>query len=170
MKILTALEDQKGYEMISSTINLNIHIPADKKDIIAVFKAFINVFRDDIKVKEVENIGVVQESENPNRLDEFKKQFGHLKYEAMPTKEDLKEIRTKRYEDSEENSMFFEDQAFLDTLDEEQLKIVEMAREIYEDYIDIQECEPYIDLLKQGKMKGYTIEEAKKITYSKFQK
>lgn len=148
---------------MADVVSFNIQIPADKKDIIAVFKAFIKVFRDDIKVEEVENIGVVQESENPNRLDEFKKQFGHLKYEAMPTKEDLAEIRTKRYEDSEENSMFFEDQAFLDTLDEEQLKIVEMAREIYEDYIDIQECEPYIDLIKQGKFKGYTIEEARKL-------
>lgn len=54
MKILTALEDQKGYEMISSTINLNIHIPADKKEIIETFRAFIKVFRGDIKVKEVE--------------------------------------------------------------------------------------------------------------------
>lgn len=39
----------------------------------------------------------LEEEYNQHRLDEFKKQFGHLEYEAMPTKEDLAEIRTKRY-------------------------------------------------------------------------
>ena len=89
--------EMKGFNMSSNVVNLNIDIPADKKEIVAAFKALINAFRSDIKVKEVENIEVSQENKNPNSLDEFKKQFGHLKYEAMPTKEDLAEIRTKRY-------------------------------------------------------------------------
>ena len=36
--------------------------------------------------------------------------------------------------------------------------------EIYEDYKDIKECEKYIELLKEGKLKTYSLEEAKKIT------
>ena len=36
--------------------------------------------------------------------------------------------------------------------------------EIYQDYKDIKECEKYIELLKEGKLKTYSLEEAKKIT------
>ena len=89
--------EMKGVDMANNVINLSINIPADKKEILTAFKGLINAFRSDIEVKEVENIEVSQENKNPNRLDEFKKQFGHLEYEAMPTKEDLAEIRTKRY-------------------------------------------------------------------------
>ena len=39
--------------------------------------------------------------------------------------------------------------------------------EIYEDYKDIKECEKYIELLKKGKLKTYSLEEAKKITNDK---
>jgi hypothetical protein len=82
---------------VANTVRFSIDIPVDKKEIITAFKGLIDAFKGDIKVKEVESGEVFQENKNFSRLEEFKKQFGHLKYEAMPTKEDLAEIRTRRY-------------------------------------------------------------------------
>lgn len=65
------------------------------------------------------------------------------------------------------NTTFLEDKFFLSSLNPLQLKIVEMAREIYEDYKDVKECEKYIEPLKEGKLKTYSLEEAKKITTAK---
>jgi len=73
---------------------ININIPDDKKEIIKAFNALINAFKNDIEVRK-EKIG--KSSLDNNRLEEFKKQFGDLKYEAMPTKEDLDNIRANRY-------------------------------------------------------------------------
>jgi len=48
--------------MTGDIVNLNIDIPADKKEIITAFKGLIDAFKNDINVKEVENIELSQES------------------------------------------------------------------------------------------------------------
>jgi len=75
-------------------VNININIPEDKKEIITAFNALINAFKNDIEVKKEK---IVKSPLDNNRLEEFKKQFGDLKYEVMPTKEDLDNIRANRY-------------------------------------------------------------------------
>ncbi len=43
--------ERKGFNMTRDIVNLNIDIPADKKDIVAAFKALANAFKSDINVR-----------------------------------------------------------------------------------------------------------------------
>jgi|GEM_PF-1458557 len=63
--------------MLNNMVNININIPNDKKEIIQAFKALINAFKKDIEVKKEED-----------------------KIEAMPTKDDLIDTKTTRYEEA----------------------------------------------------------------------
>lgn len=63
--------------------------------------------------------------------------------------------------------ILLDDKDFINSLNPLQLKIVEMAREIYQDYIDIKECENDIESLKKGEIKTHSLEEAKKITLAR---
>lgn len=56
--------EMKGVKMASNMVNLNIDIPADKKEIITAFKGLINAFKSDIKVKEI-----VEVSQESNKTD-----------------------------------------------------------------------------------------------------
>ncbi|MFA6756977.1 MAG: hypothetical protein GX170_03640 [Campylobacteraceae bacterium] len=80
--------------MSTKVINFNFDVPADKKEILIAFQGLMNAFKSDIKIKEIKKENA---QDNIKRLEEFKKQFGHLEYKNMPTKEDLADIRTKRY-------------------------------------------------------------------------
>ena len=62
--------------MANNMININIDIPADKKEIIAAFKGLINAFKNDIKVKEVENIADEIQSYEQFKTDYFSKYRG----------------------------------------------------------------------------------------------
>lgn len=81
---------------MANVVKFDIEIPADEKDKIDLLEKLFETLKINNKRK-IQNVDVSKENINSNRLEEFKKQFGHLKYKAMPTKEDLAEIRTKRY-------------------------------------------------------------------------
>lgn len=70
--------EMKGVKMATNMINLNIDIPADKKEVITAFKGLINAFKSDISVKEntIKNNNISYEQA---QKDFFNKYVGSLK-------------------------------------------------------------------------------------------
>lgn len=82
--------EMKGFDMASNIVNLNIDIPADKKDVITAFQGLINAFRSDIKVKEVESTQEVKSNNityEKAQKDFFGKYVGSLKISDNAEKE-----------------------------------------------------------------------------------
>lgn len=61
---------------MANVVKLDIDIPADKKEIITAFKGLINAFKNDIKVKEVENIADEIQSYEQFKTNYFSKYRG----------------------------------------------------------------------------------------------
>jgi len=64
--------------MLNNMVSININIPNDKKEIIKAFNALINAFKNDIEVRKEED---------------------KIEY-SLPTKYDLVDTKTTRYEEA----------------------------------------------------------------------